>query len=86
MKKLLSNSESNEHLKYFMSRELQNHKLIFPLAIINYWHHYANSPYHSQNIFQGADKENLFNNQESLYLVITAFILMTLMFDSEVIL
>ena len=33
MKKLLSNSENNEHLKYFMSREVQNHKLIFPFAI-----------------------------------------------------
>ena len=36
--------------------------------------------------FQGADKENLFNNQEFLWLIIISFILMTLMLDSEVIL
>ena len=35
---------------------------------------------------KGADKENEFNNQESLWLVITFFILMTLMCDSGVIL
>ena len=35
---------------------------------------------------QGADMENLFNNQELLYLVITSFIPITSMFDSGVIL
>ena len=32
----------------------------------------------------GADKENFFNNQELLYLVIISFILVTLMCDSGV--
>ena len=32
-------------------------------------------------IFHGADKENLFNNQELLLLVIISFILVTLMVD-----
>ena len=35
--------------------------------------------------FLGSDKENLFNNQELLQLVITFFILMTLMFDLGVV-
>ena len=35
--------------------------------------------------FQKADKENLFNNQELLLLVIISSILMTFMFDSGVI-
>ena len=35
---------------------------------------------------QGADEENLFNNQEFHELVINSFIHMTLMFDSEEIL
>ena len=43
--------------------------------------HYAYSPYCSLYIFYGAVKENLFNNQEVLYLVIIFFILMTLMCD-----
>ena len=34
----------------------------------------------------GADKENLFDNQELLKLVIISYILSTLMFDSRVIL
>ena len=34
----------------------------------------------------GADMENLFNNQELLYFVIISYILLTLMFDSGVIL
>ena len=34
----------------------------------------------------GSDKENLFNNQKLLLLVIISFILMTLMFDSGVML
>ena len=38
------------------------------------------SPY----ISQGADKENLFNNQELLWLVIIFFIFMTLLFHSGV--
>ena len=40
----------------------------------------------SSLISYGADKENLFVNQELLNLVITAFILMTFMFDSRVLL
>ena len=39
----------------------------------------------SLHIFRGADKENLFKNQELLQLVIISFILVTLMFDSGVI-
>ena len=34
----------------------------------------------------GADMENLFNNQELLYFVIISYILLTLIFDSGVIL
>ena len=40
----------------------------------------------SSLISYGADKENLFVNQELLNLVITSFILMTFMFDSRVLL
>ena len=40
----------------------------------------------SSLISYGADKENLFVNQELINLVITAFILMTFMFDSRVLL
>ena len=35
-------------------------------------------------IYKGADKENLFNNQELLSLVIITFIPVTLMYDSRV--
>ena len=47
---------------------------------------YPYSPYYSLYISQGADKENLFNNQQLLQSVIISFILMTLMCDSRVIL
>ena len=47
---------------------------------------YAYSPYSSPYICWGADKENLFNNQELPYMVIISFILMTLMCDSVMIL
>ena len=40
----------------------------------------------SRHILQGADKENLFNNQEFLLLVIISLILMTLLCDSGMIL
>ena len=40
----------------------------------------------SPHISQDAEKENLFNNQEILWLVIIPFILITLMCDSGVIL
>ena len=40
----------------------------------------------SSLISYGADKENLFVNQELLNLAITAFILMTFMFDSRMLL
>ena len=36
--------------------------------------------------FKGADKENLFNNKELLYMVIISFTLVALKFDSAVIL
>ena len=49
------------------------------------YHQYAYSPYCSLYISQGADKENLFNNQELLLLEIISFILITLMCDSGVI-
>ena len=56
-----------------------------------YWpftpkHWYQYSPYHSLYISYGADKENLFCNHEFLQLVIIFFILLTLMFDSGVML
>ena len=41
---------------------------------------------HPQNIPLCAGRENLFNNQEVLQFIIIAFILITLMFDSGVIL
>ena len=44
-------------------------------------HHQTYSPYCSLNIFQGTDKENLFNNQELLKLVIISFILLIIKFD-----
>ena len=46
----------------------------------------AYSPYCSQYIFQGANKENVSHNQKLLELVIISFILVTLMFDLGVIL
>ena len=55
-------------------------------SLINLWHcKNAYSPYCSVNISQGADKENLFNNQELMKLVIICFLLVILMFDSGVI-
>ena len=39
-------------------------------------------PYCSLHIIYGADKENLFNNQD-LFLVIVFLILVTLMFETE---
>ena len=50
------------------------------------WNQFAYSLYCSLYISWNADKENLFNNQEIYKLVIISFILMTLMFDSGVIL
>ena len=44
-------------------------------------HQYAYSPYCSLYISLGADKENLFNNQEVLQLIIISFILLTLVCD-----
>ena len=44
------------------------------------------SPYCSLNIFQGTDKENLFNNQELLKLMIISFILLIIKFDPEMML
>ena len=42
--------------------------------------------YSSLYISLGADKENLINNLELLSMVIISYILMTLLFDSELIL
>ena len=42
--------------------------------------------YSSLYISLGADKENLINNLELLWMVIISYILMTLLFDSELIL
>ena len=50
------------------------------------WHQYAYSPYCFIYISYGACKENLFENQTLLQSVIICFILLTLMFDSGVIL
>ena len=49
-------------------------------------HMYVNSPFCFLYISYGSDKENLFNNQERLLLVIISFILKTLVFYSVVIL
>ena len=48
-------------------------------------HQYAYSPYWSLFISYGADKENLFNNQELPKLLIISFMLVTLMCDLGVI-
>ena len=48
-------------------------------------HQYAYSPHCSLFISYGADKENLFNNQELPKLLIISFILVTLMCDLGVI-
>ena len=42
------------------------------------------SPYCSLYIYQGADKENFFNNQEFLKLMVISLILMSLICDSVV--
>ena len=47
---------------------------------------YVYSPYPILYISYGADKENLFNNQELLQLLVIYFILVTLMCDLWVIL
>ena len=49
------------------------------------WHQYAYSLYFSLYISYSAKKENLFNNQELLGLVIFSFILVTLLCDLGVI-
>ena len=56
------------------------HKILCPL------HMYLYSPFCFLCISYGSDKENLFNNQERLLLVIISFILKTLVFYSVVIL
>ena len=49
-------------------------------------HQYPYSSYYPLYISWGADKENLFDNQEMLYLGIMSSILITLLSDSRVIL
>ena len=56
------------------------HKILCPL------HMYVCSPFCFLYISYGSDKNNLFNNQERLLLVIISFILKTLVFYSVVIL
>ena len=43
------------------------------------------SKHNLHTVLQEADKENLFNNQELLWLVIISSVLMTFVFDSGVI-
>ena len=50
------------------------------------YHQCKYTPYSSLYISLGADKENLINNLELLSMVIISYILMTLLFDSELIL
>ena len=50
------------------------------------YHQCKYTPYYSLYISLGADKENLINNLELLSMVIISYILMTLLFDSELIL
>ena len=57
-----------------------------PLHPLHPWHQYAYSLYFSLYISYIAKKENLFNNQELLGLVIFSFILVTLLCDLGVIL
>ena len=52
------------------------------LELYSLQHLYAYSPHCSLYIFQGANKENLVNNQGVLKLVIISCILMTFNFDS----
>ena len=58
--------------------------LLFILLYYNYYF-YSCSPYCSLYISQGADKKNLFNNLEFLWLAIISLIV-TLMFHTGVIL
>ena len=58
--------------------------LLFILLYYNYYF-YSCSPYCSPYISQGADKKNLFNNLEFLWLAIISFIV-TLMFHTGMIL
>ena len=50
------------------------------------YHQHKYTLYSSLYISWGADKENLINNLELLSMVIISYILMTLLFDSELIL
>ena len=50
------------------------------------YHQHKYTLYSSLYISLGADKENLINNLELLSMVIISYILMTLLFDSELIL
>ena len=50
------------------------------------YHQRKYTPYSSLYISLGADKENLINNLEPFLMVIISSILLTLLFDSEVIL
>ena len=70
------------------TRNFFNHTLILGNLYQPFtpYHQFAYSLYCSLYISGNADKENLFKNQELYKLVIISFILMTLMFDSGVML
>ena len=79
------------HLTWNVSRTLLVSLQYYLLFLEHYKpftprHQYEYSPYCSQQISSCAGRENLFNNQEALQFIIIAFILVTLMFDSGVIL
>ena len=71
-------------------------QLVKDMSVRKSAHHQKNHPSHHNIIMYilltvlhsmpGSDRENLFKNQELLQLVIVSFILMTLMYDLEVIL
>ena len=86
---------TNIHNKVSFNIECFKNFLLFsPILFTNFGvlltftpkHQYAYSLYCSQYTSLCAGRENLFNNQEVLQFIIIAFILITLMFDSGVIL
>ena len=90
------NESSEEHcisLRYVHYSEGLTELFVFPLprpsaflTLYTLRHWYSYSPHCSLYIPYDTDKENLFDNQELLKLVIISFILVTSTFDSWVIL
>lgn len=67
---------------FFFSQELR----LGPPVLLTLQHQYATPPYCSLYITYRADKDNLLNNRELLWLLIVSLILLILVFDSGMIL